>query len=65
MSSNESEKILIEVDGVVKFKKNDGKLKLSTNRLIWTPKESGGKKFQCQYSDIKGKKKDLDTTVRY
>ena len=60
MALNGSEKILKEVDGVVKFKKNDGKLKLSVNRLIWTPKESGGKKFQCQYSDIKGKRRQLN-----
>ena len=50
----ENGKLLKEVSGVVKFKKNEGTLKLYTNRLIWTPKESGDKKFQCQYSDIKG-----------
>lgn len=48
----DSEKLLKEVAGSVKFKKNDGKLKLYTNRLIWTPLESG-KKFQCQFGDIK------------
>ena len=50
----DNEKLIKEVAGNVKFKKNDGKLKLYTSRLIWTPKENGSKKFQCQYADIKG-----------
>ena len=50
----DNEKLIKEVAGNVKFKKNDGTLKLYTSRLIWTPKENGSKKFQCQYADIKG-----------
>ena len=50
----DNEKLLKEVAGIVKFKKNDGKLKLYSTRLIWTPTENGNKKFQCQYADIKG-----------
>ena len=54
MASNDGEKLLKEVTGNVKFKKTDGQFKLLTNRLIWTPKGSGVKKFHCQYADIKG-----------
>ena len=55
----DNEKLIKEIEGSVKFKKNDGKLKLYTSRLIWVPKENGGKKFQCQYGDIKGQNEFL------
>lgn len=64
MASADNEKVLKEVGGSVKFKKADGKFKLLTNRLIWVPKESGGKKFQCQYSDIKVQRISPETSSK-
>ena len=48
-------KILLEVKSNVKFKKNDGKLHLLTNKLVWIQTDVNSSKFECQYSEIKGK----------
>lgn len=57
-------KLLKEVSGVVKFKKNEGTLKLYANRLVWTPNKNGDKKFQCQFSDIKVQRISPDTSSK-
>lgn len=64
MSNFDNEKVLKEVVGNVKFKKSDGKFYLLANRLVWTPKDSSGKRFQCHYPDIKVQRISPDSSSK-